>query len=120
MQLFALASIAALLMIAASLAMKFAHPGPAVRVALVLAPLVPLGLLAWSIHHAIAGLDELQVRIHLDALTSAFVGTAFLCVLVGQLQHARVGIPDLNWAFMWPAMVVLWAIAYVVATKRYE
>jgi hypothetical protein len=120
LHLFALATLGAVLLIASSLVNAIADPGPALRVVLALLPVVPLGALAWAIHQAIRQLDELQRRIHLDAMTGAFVGTAFVALVVGQLQHANLGIPELNWAFLWPVQVVLWAAAYFMAARRYQ
>jgi hypothetical protein len=120
MMLFSLATAAAILMVAGSMVGVIADPGPITRAVLAIVPMAPLAALAWAIHQAVRRLDELQRRIHLDALTGAFVGTAFLAVTVGQLQHAKIGIPDLNWAYLWPAQVVLWAIAYFVASRRYQ
>jgi hypothetical protein len=120
LQLFALATLGAILLIASSAVNSIADPGPALRVMLALLSVVPLGALAWAIHRAIRELDELQRRIHLDAMTGAFVGTAFVALVVGQLQHARIGVPELNWAFLWPVQVVLWTAAYVLASRRYQ
>jgi hypothetical protein len=120
LQLFALATLGAILMIAGSAVNTIADPWPPLRIVLALLPVVPLGALAWAIHRAIRELDELQRRIHLDAMTGAFVGTAFGALVVGQLQHANIGVPELNWAFLWPVQVVLWAAAYVLASRRYQ
>jgi hypothetical protein len=120
LQLFAWATLAALLMIAAAVVNRHSTPPALVRVVLALLPVVPLAALAWAISRAIGELDEMQRRIHLDAMTGAFVASAFVAVIVGQLQDAGVGMPELNWAFFWPAQVVLWAIAYVAAARRYQ
>jgi hypothetical protein len=120
LSLFALATAAALLFITGSLVNATRDPGPAVRILLALLPVAPLAALAWSIHRAVRRFDELQRRIQLDAMTGAFVGAAFVALVVGQLQHARVGVPELNWAFLWPVQVILWAIAYILAARRYE
>jgi hypothetical protein len=118
-RLFGLAVFGALLMLCGSLVSAKADPGPALRVGLALAPLAPLGALAWAIVAAVRRMDEMQRKIHLDAMTGAFVATAFVALGYGQLQQARIGLPELNWAFLWSVMVVLWAIAYVVASRRY-
>jgi hypothetical protein len=120
LQLFELAMLGAVLMIAASALNASADLGPGLRGVLALAPIIPLAALAWAIHRAVRQLDELQRRIHLDAMTGAFVGTAFVALVVGQLQHAHIGLPELNWAFLWPVQVVLWAAAYVLASRRYQ
>src|SRR6516165_6758422 len=65
-----------------------------------------MSFMGWSMVVAIRGLDELQRRIVLEAIFGAFVTGALLTLLYGQLQHARVGLPELNWAFVWAAMAV--------------
>ena len=72
LQLFGLALLAGVLMIAASLVNRLADPGAALRVALAIVPVLPLAALAWAIMRAIASLDELQRRIQLDAIERGF------------------------------------------------
>jgi hypothetical protein len=119
-QLFVLALLAGGLMIAASVVSRLAEPGPAVRVVLAILPVLPIAALAWGIMRAIASLDELQRRIQLHAMSAVFVSGIFVAVIYGQLQHARVGLPDLNWAFFYPVQLVSWAIGYLVASRRYQ
>jgi hypothetical protein len=118
--LFALAVLSGAMMIAASLVNRLADPGPTLRVVLMIVPVFPLAILAWAILRAIQHLDELQRRIHLDAMSAAFVGGIFVAVIYGQLQHANVGLPELNWAFFYPVQLVLWTIGYVAASRRYQ
>ncbi len=120
LQLFGLALLAGGLMIAASLANRLTDPGPGLRVALAILPVLPLAALAWAILRAIQQLDELQRRIHLDAMCAAFVSGLFVAVIYGQLQHARIGLPELNWAYFYPVQLVSWAIGYLIASHRYR
>ena len=120
LQLFGLALLAGVLMIAASLVNRLADPGAALRVALAIVPVLPLAALAWAIMRAIASLDELQRRIQLDAMSAVFVSGIFVAVIYGQLQHAQIGLPDLNWAYFYPVQLVSWAIGYLVASRRYQ
>lgn len=63
--------------------------------------------------------DELQRRIHLEALALAFFGTAILGQTYGFLVTA--GLPDIDWgAWIWPAMVGLWVVGLVIANRRYR
>jgi hypothetical protein len=118
--LFGLALLTAVFMVGSSLVSARGDSSLALRVMLAIVPLVPAAALAWAIVRAVQQLDEMHRKIHLDAMTGAFVATAFVAIGYGQLQHARVGLPELNWAFLWPAMVVLWAVSYVVAARRYQ
>jgi hypothetical protein len=116
----ALGCIAAATLIGCSLIKREMNPGPPVRVALALVPLIPVSFMGWSIVMAIRGLDELQRRIVLEAIFGAFLTGAFVTLLYGQLQHARVGLPELNWAFVWAAMAVPCAVAYLLVARRYQ
>ena len=116
----ALGCLAAAAMIGGSLINRGVGPGPSVRVLMALVPMIPVWFLGWSIAAAVRGLDELQRRIVLEAIFGAFLAGAFLTLLYGQLQHARVGFPELNWAFVWVAMIAPCTIAYLVAARRYR
>jgi hypothetical protein len=65
------------------------------------------------------GLDELQRRIHLEALAGAFAGTAILVSGWGFLEMA--GAPAVRWGlWIWPAMSTLWAAGLLIARRRYR
>ena len=64
-------------------------------------------------------LDELQQKIHLEALAVAFAGTAILVTSWGFLENA--GAPEVRWGvWIWPAMSTLWAVGLMVARRRYR
>ena len=115
-----LSCVAAATLVGCSLITRDMNPGPTARVVLALVPMIPVTFMGWSIVVAIRGLDELQRRIVLEAIFGAFVAGAFLTLLYGQLQHARVGLPELNWAFVWAAMAAPCGVAFVVAARRYQ
>ena len=93
---------------------------PGGRVILALVPMIPVSALGWAMIVAIRALDELQRRIVLEAIFGAFLTGAFLTLLYGQMQHARVGLPELNWAFVWAAMAAPCAVAFFIAARRYQ
>ena len=63
--------------------------------------------------------DELQRRIHLEALAFAFAATAILGTAYGFLINA--GLPEIDWgAWIWPGMVALWVVGLVIANRRYR
>jgi len=67
----------------------------------------------------IAILDEMQRRIHLEALALAFAGTGILATAYGFLVSA--GLPDIEWGtVLWPAMVLLWVVGLALASRRYR
>jgi hypothetical protein len=116
----ALGCVTALTLIGCSLIRRGINPGPWGRVFLALVPMIPVFGLGWAMISSIRGLDELQRRIVLEAIFGAFVTGAFLTLLYGQLQHARVGLPELNWAFIWAAMAAPCAVAFFIAARRYQ
>ena len=68
---------------------------------------------------SIRRLDEMQQRIHLDALAFAFAGTGLLATAYGFLVNA--GLPDIDWGgIVWPAMVGLWVIGLIIANRRFR
>ena len=115
-----LGCLAAASLIGCSLIERRMAPGPSVRVLLALVPMIPVAFMGWAMVVAIRGLDELQRRIVLEAIFGAFLAGAFLTLLYGQLQHARVGFPELNWAFVWAALIAPCAVAYLLAARRYQ
>jgi hypothetical protein len=115
-----LSCVVAATVIGCSLINREMNPGPSVRVILALVPMIPVLFMGWSIVVSIRSLDELQRRIVLEAIFGAFLTGAFLTLLYGQLQHARVGLPELNWAFVWAAMAAPCAVAFFIAARRYQ
>jgi hypothetical protein len=115
-----LGCLTAATLIGCSLLNRGMAPGPPVRVILALVPMIPAAFLGWAIVAAVRGLDELQRLIVLEAVFGAFLTGAFLTLLYGQLQHARVGLPELNWAFIWAAMAGPCAVAFLLAARRYR
>jgi len=115
-----LSCVAAATMIGCSLIQREVAPGPALRVILALLPMIPVSAMGWIMFVAIRRLDELQRLIVLEAVSLTFLAGAFLTLLYGQLQHARVGLPELNWAFVWVAMAAPCAVAFFIAARRYQ
>jgi hypothetical protein len=107
-------------MILAALVERFvAMPGPA-RIAVAL---FPLPFYAWLLTAAVRAarqLDELWIRIQVEALASTAIATALASLTLGQLQRAKVGVPDLDWGWLWVVMTVFYVLAFVRATRRYR
>ena len=116
----ALSGGAAATLIGCSWLRRVVGPGPAIRVILALVPIIPVLLMGWAMVVAIRGLDELQRRIVLEAIFGAFLAGACLTLVYGQLQQARIGLPELNWAFIWAAMAVPCAAAFFFSSRRYQ
>lgn len=117
---FVLFSLGAAVMVmgAALLAKQFPLRSPP-RIALALFEgAVTAAIIVGSVR-SIRRLDEMQLRIHLDAMAMAFAGTGILATTYGFLISA--GLPDIDWGgILWPAMVALWVIGLIIASRRYR
>lgn len=114
-----LALAMAVVIVAAALGMKPFPPGSTQRIAFALVQGAATAVVIVMPWRGLKQLDEMQQRIQLEALSIAFVGTAVLCSTYGFLENA--GLPHLEWSgFIWPVMVLLWAIGTVIACRRYR
>lgn len=93
--------------------------GSAPRIALAAAQ---VALMAWVISitvGAIRRLDEMQYRIHLEAIAFAFAASAI--VMTGWGFMTRAGLPALTWgAENWLLMVLFWALGVWWMRRRYR
>jgi hypothetical protein len=109
---------AAIIIVLALLSKQFPTRSPA-RIACALLQGVASAIVVVVTLRDIHRLDELQQRVHLEALALAFAGTAILSTGYGFLIKA--GLPNIEWAaVVWPVMVGLWAVGLVVASRRYR
>lgn len=91
---------------------------PPWRAILATLPVVPAAAALWSYVRLLGRLDELQRRVHLEALGIAFAGTVLGTLAYGQIEREGV-VPHLNWAFVWVLMSFLWAAGQLLANRRY-
>jgi hypothetical protein len=83
-----------------------------------LLPALPCIAACWTILRQFRRLDELQMRVQLEALGFAFAGTALLTFSYGFLEG--VGWRPLSMFSVWPLMAVLWVVGGVIAARRYR
>ena len=108
---------AAVMIVAARASHGFPH-GSAIRIGLALLQGGASAVVIVSVMRRIRQLDELQKTIQLEGLAFAFAGTGVLASGYGFLVGA--GLPDIDWGtLVWPAMVALWAIGVMIASRRY-
>ncbi len=113
------AVVAALVIIGAALIEVRFERGSATRVAMALVQSAAIGYVIVRTVAAIRRLDELQYRIHLEAMAGAFAATGVLISAWGFLEHA--GLPGLQWGMWgWPIMVLLWGGGLVGLGRRYR
>jgi hypothetical protein len=93
----------------------------ALRVAAALLPVVPTALFLWCIVAAIRGLDEMQRRVHLEALAIAFPLAILLLMTLGLLQLA-IPLPEEDWSYrhVWVYLPFFYFLGLGIAWKRYR
>lgn len=91
-----------------------------VRTAVALAPALPALLAVGAVMRAVAALDELHRRVHLEALVVAFPLTLLLLMTLGLLELAAALSPE-DWSYrhIWPFLVVFYAAGLWRAWRRY-
>lgn len=93
--------------------------GPAFRLALALAPVAAWIFALTSYYRLIQQLDELQRRIHLEALAFAFSGLAVAMIACEYLRKAGF-ISALKPDYVLMMMMILWPLGFVIAWRRYQ
>ncbi|MGH7725655.1 MAG: hypothetical protein ACREOU_09520 [Candidatus Eiseniibacteriota bacterium] len=89
------------------------------RIAVALVQGAASAALILGMFSSIRRLDELQQRMHLEALAFSFGGTGILATGYGFLVGA--GLPDIEWGtIVWPVMCGLWAIGLLISHRRYR
>ena len=88
------------------------------RVPLALLPAVPVFFGLYALIDILQGIDELQKRIHLQAI--GFAAGALVCTSAtyGFLE-LLAGFPTLSWIWIIPLLACFWGIGLMLATKRY-
>jgi len=90
----------------------------ALRIVITLAPVLPAGLMCWAIVRNLRRMDEMHLRIQLEALGFAFAASALLTFSYGFLEN--VGFPHISWTCVWPVMGLMWIIGLQIARRRYQ
>jgi hypothetical protein len=101
-----------------SISILNANPHAPWRVAVALAPVVPVCFALWAFMRSLGRMDELQQRIQLHAIGFGFGASAILTFSYGFLEN--VGFPHISWIWVMPLMVALWGIGGAVAAWRYR
>jgi hypothetical protein len=86
-----------------------------------LVPVIPTAFALWRAQVAVGELDELQRRVHLEALVIAFPLTALLLMTLGLLQLA-VELPVEDWSYrhVWAALPIFYGLGLGISWSRYR
>ena len=107
-----------LLLVGANLLERAIEPTGALKLILVLTPMIGALAAAWAIMRGLWRLDEMQRRIQFDAIAMSFLGTALITFGWGFAESA--GMPRLQAFAVWPIMCVLWTIGLAISHYRYR
>lgn len=91
------------------------------RVAAALLPVVPTAVALAAIAVSVRGSDELQRRVHLEALAIAYPLAILLLMTLGLLELA-VGLKLEDWSYRhtWTYLPIFYFVGLVIAWRRYR
>ena len=88
--------------------------------AIVSLPMFAFFWLVWVVQRALRRIDELQRRIHLEALALAFLTTMLAMMGLGLLEETPRGLVTLPWRHLWFALLPLYAVCYGISAWHYR
>jgi hypothetical protein len=91
----------------------------AAHLAAAIIPLVPLFFALFETFRGVRAMDELQRRIHIDALLLSLLGTIAIVLGVGLLQFIA-GVPLFGVFWLWLPICGLYAIGVFLGQRRYS
>ena len=94
------------------------HEHTALGYGIAFLPIIPSGFALWAFLRFFRGLDELQRRIHMEAVVFSFLATCFITLTWGFLQNA--GLPRFDVTWVAPMLIFLWGLGEAVAKRRYQ
>lgn len=106
---------------AARYALELTPAGSSLRIAIALTPLLPTLLLLWVVWRGVHEMDELQRRVHLEALAVAFPLCIVLLWVLGLLELAT-DLDQANWGFrhVWALLPLFYFVGLAMAWRRYR
>ncbi len=114
------ALLAAAVLLGSAVVLKLTELSPPARVAVALIPLpfyIALFIVAVRVTRR---LDELKQRIALEALAVAVIGMLLSTFCYGMVLKADVGVPALDWEWVWVITVVFYSAGHLIAWRRYR
>lgn len=88
--------------------------------AIVSLPMFAFFWLVWVVQRALRRADELQRRIHLEALAMAFLTTMLTMMGLGLVEETPRGMLTLPWRHLWFGLLPLYGVCYAIAAWRYR
>lgn len=88
------------------------------RVVVALAPVIPTLFALAAFLNFLRKMDELQRRIQLEALGFALGAVGILTFAYGFLEN--VGLPQMSYIWILPALVAFWGFGNIIANAHYR
>ncbi|MGH9647789.1 MAG: hypothetical protein ACRD4E_13340 [Bryobacteraceae bacterium] len=88
------------------------------RYPIAMLPVIPAAFAMWAVIRGFRNLDELQRRIHFEAVVFSFLATCLPTLTWGFLQDA--GLPQIDVLWVAPLLIVLWGLGLCIAHGRYQ
>jgi hypothetical protein len=96
------------------------HPTPPWDMVVASVPVFMFYLFAWAVQSGLRQADELQRRIHLEALAMAFLIVMVAAMFLGLMEDSPRGHLWFRLRDLWLAMLPLYAICYAAAYRHYR
>lgn len=112
------AMLAYAVVLVASLVFLRENPDSPWRVAVTVAPVIPVIFMMLAVIRFVRRMDEMLRHLHLEAVLIAYLATLILCFSYGFLEN--VGFPSFNPIWVGVAMICLWIIGQLVAGRKYR
>ena len=91
------------------------------RVSIALLPVPFFAAFLWRVLTGVRSLDELERRIHLEALAVCYPLTLLFIMVLGLMQRAvTLKFEDWSYLHIWPYLILFYIAGLVVATRRYK
>lgn len=113
---FGLAIMAYLMVLVGSVTIVQGNPAADWRYYVAVLPVIPAALVVWLFVQAVARMDEVRKRMHMQAFGFALGGTALITFGYGFLEG--VGFPYLSWTLVTPLITLLWGLGLGILAFR--
>jgi hypothetical protein len=111
-------SIAILLFLYLAIWFIDSHPGDPANLWIAAVPIVGMLFLSVLAMRSLRGMDELQQKIHTEAMAFAFLANYFIITSCGFLALAGFMKMTLDWIA--PTMMISWLVGLIIALLRYR
>lgn len=95
--------------------------GRGLRIVVALVPLLPFAWFLWFVISGIRSLDELERRVHLEALAIAYPLAILLLMTLGLLQLV-IELPSEDWSYrhVWVYLPIFYFLGLAISWRRYK